>query len=48
MMLRRGVFLAADSVQGNLQGMQPYGYVGGNPESRTDPTGNRPTCGDYF
>jgi RHS repeat-associated protein len=34
-------FLAADTVQGNAQGMDPYDYVGGNPETRTDPTGNR-------
>ena len=34
-----GVFLSADSVQGNMQGMNPYGYVGGNPETDTDPTG---------
>jgi len=34
-----GVFLSADKKQGNLQGMDPYTYVGGNPESRNDPTG---------
>ncbi len=34
-----GVFLSADSVQGNLAGMNPYGYVGGNPETYTDPSG---------
>ena len=37
---RIGLFLSADSVQGNLQGMNPYTYVGGNPETMTDPTGN--------
>ena len=35
-----GQFLSVDSVQGNGQGMDPYAYVGGNPESRTDPTGD--------
>ena len=34
-----GVFVSADTVQGNMQGMNPYGYVGGNPETNTDPTG---------
>jgi RHS repeat-associated protein len=34
-----GVFLSADSVQGNMQGVNPYAYVGGNPETDTDPTG---------
>ena len=34
-----GQFLSADSVQGNTVGMDPYAYVGGNPETRTDPTG---------
>ncbi|MGB8346061.1 MAG: RHS repeat-associated core domain-containing protein, partial [Ktedonobacteraceae bacterium] len=34
-----GVFLQADTVQGNLAGMNPYAYVGGNPETLTDPTG---------
>lgn len=33
------MFLSADSVQGNLQGANPYGYVGGNPETFADPTG---------
>jgi RHS repeat-associated protein len=35
-----GVFLSADSVAGNVAGMNPYGYVGGNPETYNDPTGN--------
>jgi RHS repeat-associated protein len=35
-----GVFLSADSVQGNLQGMDPYGYVAANPETNTDPSGS--------
>ncbi|MHB8598471.1 MAG: RHS repeat-associated core domain-containing protein [Ktedonobacteraceae bacterium] len=35
-----GLFLSADSVQGNLQGMNPYAYAGGNPETMNDPTGN--------
>ena len=34
-----GVFLSADTVQGNMQGMNPYAYVGGNPETHSDPTG---------
>ncbi len=34
-----GVFVSADVVQGNARGMNPYGYVGGNPETYTDPTG---------
>lgn len=36
-----GLFLSVDSVQGNEQGMDPYAYVGNNPESRTDPSGQR-------
>jgi RHS repeat-associated protein len=36
-----GVFLSPDRVQGNAQGMDPYAYVGGNPETKTDPTGQR-------
>jgi RHS repeat-associated protein len=34
-----GVFLSADCTQGNMQGMNPYAYVGANPETNTDPTG---------
>ncbi len=34
-----GVFLSADVKQGNMQGMNPYAYVGGNPETKNDPTG---------
>ncbi|HVB23328.1 MAG TPA: RHS repeat-associated core domain-containing protein [Ktedonobacteraceae bacterium] len=34
-----GVFLSADTVQGNLVGMNPYAYVDGNPETLSDPTG---------
>ncbi len=34
-----GRFPAADTKQGNPQGMHPYVYVGGNPETATDPTG---------
>ncbi|HLG63995.1 MAG TPA: RHS repeat-associated core domain-containing protein [Ktedonosporobacter sp.] len=41
-----GQFLSADMVQGNMQGMNPYGYVGGNPETLTDPTGQRVACGN--
>ncbi len=33
-----GAFLSPDSVQGNAQGMSPYLYVAGNPETLTDPT----------
>ncbi len=36
-----GVFLSVDTVQGNAQGMDPYAYVGGNPETRTDASGQR-------
>jgi RHS repeat-associated protein len=41
-----GVFLSADVKQGNRQGMNPYAYVGGNPETQNDPTGERtvPVC----
>ena len=38
------MFLTADVKQGNLQGMNPYDYVGGNPETRNDPTGNCAEC----
>ncbi|HEU5383588.1 MAG TPA: RHS repeat-associated core domain-containing protein [Ktedonobacteraceae bacterium] len=35
-----GQFLSADTVQGNLLGMNPYAYVSGNPETFIDPTGH--------
>ena len=41
-----GRFTRADTVQTNTTGMDPYAYVGNNPESRTDPSGNRVVCGD--
>jgi RHS repeat-associated protein len=39
---KAGVFLSADSVQGNGSGENPYAYVGGNPETFSDPTGQMP------
>ena len=36
-----GRFISADVKQGNAQGMDPYEYVAGNPETLTDPTGQR-------
>ncbi len=33
------MFLSADIVQGNSSGANPYAYVGGNPETYNDPTG---------
>ncbi len=36
-----GRFVSADTAQGNGQGMDPYSYVGNNPETRNDPTGQR-------
>src|SRR5579875_882223 len=36
-----GQFVSPDSVQGNAQGSDPYAYVSGNPETKTDPTGQR-------
>jgi RHS repeat-associated protein len=35
-----GLFLSADTVQSNLQGFDPYAYVGNNPETLTDPSGH--------
>ena len=35
-----GLFLSADTVQSNLQGFDPYAYVGNNPETNSDPSGN--------
>ena len=36
------MFLSADTVQGNVSGENPYVYVGGNPETLSDPTGHMP------
>jgi len=36
-----GRFLSADVLDGNLAGMDPYAYVGGNPETFSDPSGQR-------
>ncbi len=47
-----GRFLSADTKQGNMQGMDPYSYVGNNPETMNDPSGQRrcdsagKNCGD--
>jgi RHS repeat-associated protein len=38
-----GVFLSADTVQGDAQGMNPYAYVSGNPETHVDPSGHMDT-----
>ena len=40
-----GVFLSADVKQGNMQGMNPYAYVGGNPETLADPSGQMSCAG---
>jgi hypothetical protein len=34
-----GLFLSADKKLGDIQGANPYEYVGQNPETNTDPTG---------
>ena len=34
-----GVFLSSDPIAGNLAGTNPYEYVGANPETNTDLTG---------
>jgi len=34
-----GVFLSADKTLGDATGMNPYSYVGNNPETNNDPTG---------
>src|SRR5260370_24433954 len=36
-----GRFLSVDKATGNMQGADPYAYVGGNPETKNDPTGSR-------
>jgi RHS repeat-associated protein len=43
-----GVFLSADPVLGNGAGKNPYGYVGGNPETKNDPTGLAGCLPDEF
>ena len=35
-----GRFVSADTVEGNPQGLDPYAYVGGNPETMSDPSGH--------
>jgi RHS repeat-associated protein len=35
-----GRFLSADTVESNLEGMDPYAYVGGNPQTMNDPSGH--------
>jgi RHS repeat-associated protein len=39
-----GRFVRSDNVQDNSNGMDPYAYVGDNPETRNDPTGHCPWC----
>jgi RHS repeat-associated protein len=39
-----GRFISPDSVVTNASGQDPYAYVGGNPETATDPTGNNGLC----
>ena len=44
-----GIFLSADTKEGNAQGMNPYAYVAQNPETLTDPSGQMygcPGCGN--
>ena len=36
-----GMFLSVDTKEGNAQGVNPYSYVRENPETMTDPTGER-------
>jgi RHS repeat-associated protein len=40
-----GVFLSADTAHGNESGANPYAYVGGNPETKNDPSGQMPCAG---
>jgi RHS repeat-associated protein len=40
-----GVFLSADTKEGNAQGMNPYAYVAQNPETLNDPSGQMIDCG---
>jgi RHS repeat-associated protein len=43
-----GRFISADTVEGNMQGMDPYAYVGDNPETHNDPTGQSSAGGCNF
>ncbi|HEU5377425.1 MAG TPA: RHS repeat-associated core domain-containing protein [Ktedonobacteraceae bacterium] len=43
-----GRFVRADTVQNNTSGMDPYAYVGDNPETRNDPSGHSATSPDGF
>jgi len=36
-----GLFVSVDKKLGDMQGANPYAYVGENPETNTDPTGER-------
>jgi len=40
-----GRFLSVDKVEGNGPGLDPYAYVGDNPETYNDPTGQCPNDG---
>jgi RHS repeat-associated protein len=40
-----GIFLSADTKEGNAQGMNPYAYVAQNPETLSDPSGQMIDCG---
>jgi RHS repeat-associated protein len=43
-----GRFVRADTTQTNAEGMDPYAYVGENPETETDPTGQYYTDGSPY
>jgi RHS repeat-associated protein len=42
-----GMFISADDIQGNAQGMNPYAYVAGNPKTYVDPSGHMITDNDF-
>ncbi len=39
-----GIFISADTASGKGAGLNRYGYVAGNPETLTDPTGHYRAC----